>query len=278
MTACALAVASVLTLGPLPASAATDAFVTAENARLGRQRRVAQLAPPSIDTRQGVYDERAEILAELAASRFTAGLQLADLAGYRELHERLRRPIDALDTLEVEVQDTIADIESRREDLVAVQSGLVDPVALEEFGLDFAAFPVEAPSEFVDSWGASRSGGRSHKGTDILGPYGTELRAIEDGVIERWSNSSLGGLSLYLQGDSGARYFYAHLSALADVGEGDRVHAGQVIGFNGDSGNARGTPHLHFQWAPDGGEGWQNPFALLTAIWAQDRQIPLPQR
>ncbi|MDH3707694.1 MAG: M23 family metallopeptidase, partial [Acidimicrobiia bacterium] len=109
-------------------------------------------------------------------------------------------------------------------------------------------------------------------------PYGTELRAIEDGVIERVSNSALGGLALYLQGDSGARYFYAHLQDLADKGDGDRVRAGDIVGFNGDSGNARGTPHLHFQWAPEGGEGWRNPYPLLEALWLAERQVPLPQR
>ena len=138
-------------------------------------------------------------------------------------------------------------------------------------GLGFAVFPVNQVREFVDSWGNRRSGGRRHKGTDVLAPHGTELLAIEDGVIQRMSNSRLGGLSVYFIGDSGTRYYYTHLAELGPQAEGDRVFAGEVVGFNGDSGNARGTPHLHFQIAPDGDNGWINPYPLLADLWRHER-------
>jgi peptidoglycan LD-endopeptidase LytH len=134
------------------------------------------------------------------------------------------------------------------------------------FGIGPAVFPVGGDFEFVNSWGQPRSGGRRHKGTDILAPRGAELYAIESGFIERRSNHALGGLSFYFRGDSGARYYYAHLSAFGPQADGEWVEVGTVIGYNGDSGNARGTPHLHFQWAPGGGEGWVNPYPLLDAL------------
>ncbi len=146
------------------------------------------------------------------------------------------------------------------------------------WGLDVAVFPVGEVSEFIDSWGFSRSGGRRHKGTDILAPRGADLYAIEGGIIERQGDSQLGGLSVYLLGDSGARYYYTHLDELGPQVKGERVTAGDVVGAVGDSGNARGTPHLHFQWAPDGKAGWENPYPLLEALWEAENGSPPPVR
>ncbi len=148
----------------------------------------------------------------------------------------------------------------------------------EPFGLDAAIFPVGEVTEFIDSWGFARSGGRRHKGTDILAPRGADLLAIESGTVQRKGNSAIGGLSFYLLGDSGSRYYYTHLDSLADQEVGERVIVGEVIGYVGDSGNARGTPHLHFQWAPDGKSGWINPYPLLAALWEAEYGSPPPAR
>lgn len=162
--------------------------------------------------------------------------------------------------------------------LVDARAALLEANPGTRLGIGPAVFPVGGTYEFVNSWGQARSGGRRHKGTDILAPEGAPLYAIESGVIERYSESSLGGLSFYFLGDSGARYYYAHLSAYGPFAEGERVEVGAVVGYNGDTGNARGTPHLHFQYAPDGGEGWVNPYPLLTelrtAVWPG---VPVPE-
>jgi peptidoglycan LD-endopeptidase LytH len=90
--------------------------------------------------------------------------------------------------------------------------------------------------------------------------------AVEDGVVTYRSNS-LGGLCVWLTGVSGNRYYYAHLDAYRDdLPEGSPVRAGDVIGFNGDTGNARfSVPHLHFEVHPRGGEA-VNPYPLLRAL------------
>jgi peptidoglycan LD-endopeptidase LytH len=121
-------------------------------------------------------------------------------------------------------------------------------------------------THFVDSWGAPRSGGRSHKGTDIMGPMGARVYAFTDGVIARHSNSRLGGISLYLRGNDGNTYFYTHLQGYAPGGSvGRRVTAGDHIAFNGNTGNARGgAPHIHFERAPGGGSP-VNPYPYLAA-------------
>ena len=117
--------------------------------------------------------------------------------------------------------------------------------------------PVFCPapfSQFVDSWGFSRSGGRSHKGVDMMASHGTAVLAPVDGVV-RASNSSLGGIGFYLDDAAGNEYFGSHLATLDVTGP---VVAGQQIGTVGSTGNA-GTPHLHFEIKP-AGIGSVNPF------------------
>jgi len=138
----------------------------------------------------------------------------------------------------------------------------------EVFGIEVGAFPVdELRKMFWDDWGQPRSGGRAHAGNDMLAQVGVPLRAIEDSVYEQTINSGSAGLAIYLVGDSGTRYLFAHMDSALEFDEGQRVYAAQVIGTNGDTGNARGAPHLHLQMAPDGESGWENPFPLMDVLW-----------
>ncbi len=120
-------------------------------------------------------------------------------------------------------------------------------------------------THFIDSWGHARSGGRGHRGTDMMGPMNAPVYAFVSGVVERRANSQLGGLSLYLRGDDGSTYFYAHLNGYTDLGSaGVRVVAGDHIAFNGNTGNARGgAPHIHFERHPGGGAA-VNPYQWLA--------------
>jgi murein DD-endopeptidase MepM/ murein hydrolase activator NlpD len=121
--------------------------------------------------------------------------------------------------------------------------------------------PVQGPRAFTNDWGQPRSGGRRHQGTDILSPRGTPIVANVSGTVSP-HNSGLGGISYYLRGDDGNTYFGTHLDRLS--GASGRVSAGTVIGFNGNSGNARGGPtHLHFEIHPGGG-GPVNPYPTVA--------------
>ena len=118
-----------------------------------------------------------------------------------------------------------------------------------EAGIMFC--PVDGPVDFIDSWGFARSGGRTHKGVDMMASSGTPTVAPVSGeVVHR--GSSLGGLSWYVYGDNGNTYYGTHLAGYANQGAG-WVEAGTLIGYVGDTGNAAGTPHLHFEIHPGGG-------------------------
>lgn len=107
--------------------------------------------------------------------------------------------------------------------------------------------PIVGPLSFTDTWGAPRSGGRRHEGVDLFATLGTPVVAPVAGLVEH-DDDSLGGLSFRLWGDDGTYYYGTHLAAYGISGQ---VPAGTVIGFVGDSGNARGmSPHLHFEIHP----------------------------
>jgi len=127
--------------------------------------------------------------------------------------------------------------------------------------------PVNGASSFSNSWGAPRSGGRTHKGVDMSASRGTPLVAMESGAIYRLSNSSLGGISIYLIGNSGDLYYYAHLDAWAEgLAGGQRVAAGDPLGIVGTTGNSPSwAPHLHLGWKPGNGD-WANPYPMVNGL------------
>lgn len=128
--------------------------------------------------------------------------------------------------------------------------------------------PVEGvePEALRDTWGASRSQGRSHEGIDIFAPRNTQVLSSTHGLVARRGWNRLGGRIITVIGPGGHRHYYAHLEAWDLPDEGDWVEAGQVLGYVGNSGNAAGTPpHLHYGiYARSGGA--MNPYPLLAGV------------
>ena len=127
-------------------------------------------------------------------------------------------------------------------------------------------FPVFADVSYSDTFGAPRSGGRSHEGQDLMTVKFAPLLAAADGEVTylRHSNSGLSGNALIITDADGWEYVYIHMNndslftddakndfdlAFADgIKLGQKVKAGEFIGFIGDSGNAEETsPHVHFE-------------------------------
>ena len=138
-------------------------------------------------------------------------------------------------------------------------------------------FPLVAKTELWNNYGDSRGNGR-HAGIDMENPWRAPVVAVEDGRVKYWE-SGLGGCMLYHYGRSGTTYMYIHLNndltprndnkggCVEDVAfavpDGAKVTAGQQIGWNGDSGDASGNPHLHFEVHPNNG-GDVSPFRYLA--------------
>ena len=110
--------------------------------------------------------------------------------------------------------------------------------------------PVEGVSvlRVADTWSVPRPGSRRHQGQDIFAPKGTPVLSATRGIVVRIGTNSLGGKIVSVAGSGGRMYYYAHLDSYAeDLSVGDDVRPGSLIGYVGNTGNARNTPpHLHF--------------------------------
>lgn len=177
-----------------------------------------------------------------------------------------------------ELRSVVAQLQAQRDEAVRAVFDKAAQLAAYEAGahayVNGFVFPIAAEADFIDSWGFPRSGGRWHQGTDVFADYGAPLIAAENGVLDRVGSNGLGGLRLWLIGDSGHHYYYAHLAGFAaGVVNGRRVAAGELVGYVGTSGNAVGTPpHLHIEIHPDG-TGPVNPYPLLRAAYDARPQL-----
>ena len=148
-------------------------------------------------------------------------------------------------------------------------------------------FPTVKGATYSDSYDAVRGGGsRRHRATDLMADAGQPVYAAKAGRII-WmprEEHATAGYGMQVQGPDGRTYAYYHLgpsggsrgeAIAAGLDQGDKVVRGQLIGYVGDSGNAAGTPHLHFEISdpdvtdPYGGTR-VNPYASLRA--AEDRE------
>ncbi|MEP6714853.1 MAG: M23 family metallopeptidase [Terriglobia bacterium] len=137
-------------------------------------------------------------------------------------------------------------------------------------------------SQLRDSFNETHNGHR-HGAVDVMAPRGTPVRAVISGKVAKLFLSKPGGITIYLVDDPGVYcYYYAHLDGYAaNLHDGARVKAGDVIGYVGSTGDAAANaPHLHFEISRMGPEkhwwgGTQlNPFPLLIeALQREGRSL-----
>jgi len=132
----------------------------------------------------------------------------------------------------------------------------------DDFEIVFPHDPVV--TNFTSSWGDSRSGGRSHRGTDLMAPKLTPVYAIADGIVTVVRDGDRSGRWVAIDHENGWESWYMHLNndhpgtddgkadwsltVASGIAEGERVVAGELIAWVGDSGNAEpSSPHTHFE-------------------------------
>lgn len=148
---------------------------------------------------------------------------------------------------------------------------------------DLQYFPVASNDiSFENSWQDIRiyGGKRPHEGTDLFGPVTIPgyypIISITNGTIEHKGWLPLGGYRIGIRSDSGGYFYYAHLSSYEEEWSlGDTIHAGDILGFMGNTGyGVEGTSgmfpvHLHlgiYINTPDGQEISVNPYQILQCL------------
>jgi murein DD-endopeptidase MepM/ murein hydrolase activator NlpD len=214
-------------------------------------------------------NDRAQMLSQVSADDNSAFIKLSRSEDQLKLlNESLRDEQANFDEVNAALVADAAELQGKF-NLAAAQYEVAEsgaavgavPISFKQSGGMFC--PVAGPTSFVDSWGAPRSGGRSHQGVDMMGAYGTPQVAIVSGTITYAAYSSIGGNVQYLEGDDGNLYVYIHQAS--HIVTSGRVRAGQQISVLGDSGNAAGNPHLHFEFHPGGGAA-VNPTPLVSSL------------
>ena len=126
-------------------------------------------------------------------------------------------------------------------------------------------FPVRGPHEYWDGFGA----GRGHEGADIGAACGTRIVSAVDGIVEHREYHSAAGNYLIIDSKGNPDDLgYMHLIKPGIVKPGQRVSAGQTIGYVGETGRAYGC-HLHFEyWSGDwyGGGSPIDPVPFLKRL------------
>jgi murein DD-endopeptidase MepM/ murein hydrolase activator NlpD len=110
------------------------------------------------------------------------------------------------------------------------------------------------PAALESSWGAPRPENRKHEGIDIFARRGTRVVSATAGQVIKVGHNRLGGKVVWIAGEGMSLYYYAHLDHFEPgLVVGDRVARGTVLGYVGNTGNAKTTPpHLHFGIYPAG--------------------------
>lgn len=128
---------------------------------------------------------------------------------------------------------------------------------------------------FTDSYGDPRSGGRRHAGVDIFAPLGTPIYSPVSGRVAGAGNDGgYGGNRVWVVGDDGRAYYFAHLAAIT-ANAGDVIQRGLQLGTVGNTGNAASTPpHLHFSVNRAVGpeDPVVNPYSIIDRAMRFDTQ------
>jgi murein DD-endopeptidase MepM/ murein hydrolase activator NlpD len=132
-------------------------------------------------------------------------------------------------------------------------------------GAEVPVYPIQGPYEYWEGFG----GARGHEGVDIGSPCGTPLVAVQAARVRyRKYHGAAGNYAVLDLKGSTVDLAYMHLAEPSVARTGQRVAAGQLLGYVGDTGNASGC-HLHFEvWDGTwyGGGAPVDPMPFLSSL------------
>jgi len=244
-----------------------------------------------LDTRRGSLREGRQLLSEArAAADAEAALLVereselaemqAQLAALKEAADRKRREQEAALNAALEAKGDVAAQVAASEAAFAAATRLVAKLQAEEdarrqapsaFGfkwpeLTFRVTQEWGPTSFILEPPYTYKGTyypHFHGGIDLANGCGTPILAVGTGTVKAsgrplWPWDS--GYGVVISHGSGVQSWYWHLRAQVVVSPGQVVSRGQVIGYEGNTGNSTGC-HLHFAINDHG--VWENPRVYL---------------
>lgn len=137
---------------------------------------------------------------------------------------------------------------------------------LDEDIVDHLPLPVlfgVSQKNITPNFGDPRNG-HAHEGLDIMAAEGLPVVSPTEAVVVRIGDGSSSGNYVSTANPGGETFVYMHLSAVADIDEGDVLEPGDIIGYVGHTGNAvASAPHLHFEIHDEDGDA-SDPYPRIT--------------
>lgn len=178
--------------------------------------------------------------------------EVAMAYGLTRFHQTAFGLTDTATEPDVQFQESVDEFSYLEKNVTAVSMSnggmrLLPASQLSNLGIVPTLWPVlgQITGHFGERLDPFSGEGAFHSGLDIASRYGDAIHVTADGVIEEAGQRAGYGRVVVVDHGFGVTTLYGHLSAF-NVQAGMRVKAGDVIGYEGDSGRSTG-PHLHYE-------------------------------
>lgn len=175
------------------------------------------------------------------------------LAKVSKEEKELINRLEALERSVAQLERLIAQLQAQNQQRSAGRGTWSEEV-ISNFDSKSGMLPWPVSGRIIENSSPSMSG------VTIQADYGTNVRCVEDGIVDyaRMFDGVGYGQMVIINHGNGYRTLYSHLSTIL-IKEGQRVNKGQVIGKVGDTGSNRG-PMLYF-------EVWKGAKPLPARQW-----------
>ena len=236
-----------------------EEIAAADQRRLKEMSKAAEVVAEAKETleteRAGLEENKLQLeqsQVELEAKRVESDKLLAELVATGREYEKL------IDKAEDEAKDLASDIKDKQQeyqDALEEESSKNNSGSTNTTGGNDYYVPGNAKwlmpckyTRFSSAFGwrihPVYKDRRFHYGVDLGGPKGTPIKATRSGKVTLAQYSSSAGYYVKIDHGDGFTSIYMHMTHYI-VKKGDKVEAGDVIGYMGSTGTSTGS-HLHF--------------------------------